>query len=346
MKYKLLLFLTIIFVLALGCNQDDDNKPKPNGNNIKRPGDWRWPETPDSEGIHYGEQMLIPGGTFEMGWRDGEPQPENTDGTRPTFQVTVSSFYLDKYEVTNAAFRDYVNQERPTDSLLIPDDFLLVPANELWYGDSVGHANYPVQPISWWAAVFYANWRSRLEGLDEAYQISGSNGNYQIVWDRTKNGYRLPTEAEWEFAARGGNLQRHYAWGNHYFYDTLRHIAYCSFYSNAYRNVWNIPESYATSIRIGKIGRFRPNNSPFGNGSGVWGNLDLNGNSDEWVWDWYGPYTNSPKINPTGPASGTEKVRRGGNAINSILRLYNYDRNRFRINSRASTGFRLARNYQ
>lgn len=341
-----LIFLCLSFFIS-SCDdtKNDKNPVNPNG---KKPGDWRWPEVAGSDGLKYGEQSLIPGGTFEMGWRVNEPTPINETGTRPSFQCTVSPFWIDRYEVTNLAFRDYVNRTNPTDELIIPRDYF---RNIIWFGDTTDvHDNYAVQPMSWWATVFYANWRSRLEGLDEAYTITGSNGNYSIVWDKTKNGYRLPTEAEWEFAARAGNQQRHFAWGNQYFYDTTNHIAYCSFYANGYITTFNIPVNYAAQLILGKIGRFRPNNLPFGNGMGAYGLFDMNGNTEEWVWDWYAPYTTTPKVNPSGPEVGTEKVRRGGNNFMQ-QRPYmpsfflNYDRGRFRTdNSNAESGFRLARN--
>ncbi len=127
------------------------------------------------------DMVYVEAGTFQMGSTDGG------DNEKPAHSVTISkSFYLSKYEVTQKQWRDVMGNN-PSSSR----------------GD-----NLPVENVSWYKAVEYCNKLSREEGLSPCYSGTG----YSIRCDFTANGYRLPTEAEWEYAARGGNKSRDYTY--------------------------------------------------------------------------------------------------------------------------------------
>jgi len=122
------------------------------------------------------EMVRIEGGTFTMGSPDDEPGREDYEG--PQHQVTVSSFYMGKYPVTQEEYQ------------------AVMGVNPSYFkGD-----NLPVEQVSWYDAVEYCNRLSQREGLKAAYTVKGK----KVTWNRKSNGYRLPTEAEWEYACRAG----------------------------------------------------------------------------------------------------------------------------------------------
>lgn len=202
----------------------------------------------------------------------------------PTHSVTLNSFYMGTYEVTQAEYSQYM---QPSSS---------------WSGSYGLGDSYPAYYVSWYAILKYCNLRSMAEGLTPVYSISGSTnpanwGNVpssnNSTWNAAicnwnANGYRLPTEAEWEYAARGATNDPDYL--------------------------------YSGSDDINAVAWYSGNNSPYGskpvgtkapNGLGLY---DMSGNVWEWCWDWYGSsyYSSSPSSNPTGPASGSYRVKRGG----------------------------------
>lgn len=204
------------------------------------------------------EMVLIEGGTFEMGG--------NQEGTmdKPVHKVDVSSFYMSKYEVTNKEYKKY----KPSHS-------------GYWSND-----DYPVETVSWYDAVDYCNWRSVKEGFEKCY----SGGGYSTVLDISKNGYRLPTEAEWEYACRAGTTTKYY-WG-----DDMDGN-YCWHKSNS----WN---------KIHPIGQKKPNGFDL---------YDMSGNVSEWCWDWCDYYEEKSVNNPVGPSTGTTRVFRGGSWFCSLI---------------------------
>jgi formylglycine-generating enzyme len=138
--------------------------------------------------------------------------------------------------------------------------------------------------VSWYDAVAYANWLSSRDGLTPAYTVTGTN----VIWNRSANGWRLPTEAEWEYAARGGRSSRN--------------------------------TTYAGSDDFGSVAWYDRNSGSktqpvAGKQANELGLYDLSGNVWEWCWDWYGAYPNRAETNPGGPASGTHRVLRGGSWI-------------------------------
>ena len=178
----------------------------------------------------------------------------------PAHRVYLNAFYIDKFEVTNGRFAKYVEA---------------IQSEPPWgFADRetpVIHAERPVRWVSWMDAMGYCLWL----------------------------GKRLPTEAEWEKAARGTD-ERTYPWGN----DPPTPV----------HAVYGLKEGGAETVSV--IGNHHMGQSPYGV-------QDLAGNLYEWVMDWYADnfYTNSPAINPRGPGEGTAKVQRGGSYINTPYRL-------------------------
>ncbi|MDR0512099.1 MAG: formylglycine-generating enzyme family protein [Treponema sp.] len=231
--------------------------------------------------------VRITGGTFMMGSPANEPGRLNNEG--PQRQVTVSSFYIGRFPVTQREFEEVMGVN--------PSTFR--------------GANLPVERVSWFDAVEFANRMSIRAGLTPAYTIRGNS----VTWNREANGYRLPTEAEWEFACRAGT-QTPFNAGN-----------------SASDVGWHVGNSGG---RTHPVGQKLPNN---------WGLYDMHGNVLEWCWDWYGAFTTEPQVNPQGPSWGVGRVYRGGSwrfephQTRSAFRFRNNPA--LRINF---VGFRLARN--
>ncbi|GHV22414.1 hypothetical protein FACS189494_09210 [Spirochaetia bacterium] len=199
--------------------------------------------------------VRVEDGTFSMGSSSGESDE------KPVHSVTVKSFSMGKYEVTQAEYEAVMGTN---------------PSN--WKG-----AKLPVENVSWLDAIEYCNKRSLNEGLTPAYRGSGND----IICNFSASGYRLPTEAEWEYAAKGGNkdyMTYEYAGGN-----------------NAGAVGWYTDNS---GERTHEVGTKAPNSL---------GLYDMSGNVWEWCWDWYSnSYTSGAQTDPTGAASGSYRVLRGG----------------------------------
>jgi formylglycine-generating enzyme required for sulfatase activity len=232
------------------------------------------PQRPISDGF-----VRIRGGTFTMGSPTSEVGYLDNEG--PQHQVTVSDFYLGKYEVTQAEYRAVMGTN--------PSDFK---------GDTL-----PVENVSWIDAVNYCNERSRKEGLNPAYTVNGMN----VSWNRNAQagtaGYRLPTEAEWEYACRAGT-KTPFSMGNNLTTSQANYNGNYP-YSNAAKGTYR--EKTTT------VGSFAPNG---------WGLYDMHGNVREWCWDWYGNYGSGAQTDPVGASSGMYRVERGGcwNYTAQILR--------------------------
>lgn len=210
--------------------------------------------------------------------------------------VSLSSFYISKYEVTQAEWSRFMK-----------------PANCSSFGEKL-----PVDNVSWFDIAIYCNGRSESEGLKPAYTIRGVGASRVITCNFKANGYRLPTEAEWEISAKAGQLF------NYSGSDDPDAVS------------WNRDNSGG---RIHAPGTKDPND---------WGIYDMTGNVSEWVWDWYDAnYIRALPtfINPTGPDTGTQKTIRGGSINNGEGRNLNIlfrekgDPNR----GYQFIGFRLAR---
>jgi formylglycine-generating enzyme required for sulfatase activity len=215
--------------------------------------------------------VRINGGTFTMGSPAGE---SHRDSNEVRHQVTVSSFYMGKYEVTQKEWYEVmgttVRQQRDK-------------ANPEWSMDGEGD-NYPMYYVDWYEAIEYCNRRSQREGLTLAYTVNGTN----VTWNRSANGYRLPTEAEWEYVCRAGTATA---------YNTGARISDTTGWYNF--------NSRTATHPVGQ----KPANR--------WGLYDMHGNVREWCWDLYGSYASGAQAEPTGASSGFLRVLRGGSWISS-----------------------------
>jgi formylglycine-generating enzyme required for sulfatase activity len=223
--------------------------------------------------------VRILGGTFQMGDQYGE----GDDDEKPVHTVEVSTFYLSPTEVTFAeydAFCTATGRDKPSDS-------------------GWGRDQRPAINVSWCDAVEYANWLSTKNGLQTVY--SGNCDNIRANWEA--NGYRLPTEAEWEYAARQGGQKVRFGNGK-----DIADPAEINFDASA-----DYKKSYS------RVGTYRRQTVPVGslNSPNSLGLHDMSGNVYEWCWDWFDSdyYKNSPRNNPQGPTSGSDRVKRGGSWI-------------------------------
>ena len=277
-----------------------------------------------------GNFVRLPGGSFMM----GSPEEDREYYEIPQHKVTVSAFSIGQNEVTVAEFREFVNAtgyktdaERDGGGFIYTTPYVARKEKDAnWKNPSFPQGDSsPVVLVSWFDAAEYCNWRSKKEGLAPAYTISGNT----VTWTRGTNGYRLPTEAEWEYACRAGT-NTGTSFGN----------SLVSSQANFDGN-----ESYNSATTGQYLGRTAPVGSYPAN---AWGLYDMHGNVAEWCWDWFALYDRKPTpSNPTGPASGDDRVVRGGSwrAAGKFLRSANRSASddaspSLRFNDR---GFRVAR---
>jgi formylglycine-generating enzyme required for sulfatase activity len=291
------------------------------------------PERGEARPMRDEAMVRIPGGTFEMGMHNDPsraqvelhsvaPDPDEL----PVHPVSLNSFYMGVYQVTNRQYADALNwalreglakvsegvavsasgRERycatttssPLSSIIWEGNKFKVVGEELPSDDLHNRTLHPVISVSWFGAAAYCNWRSLQEGLQPAYDPA----TWEI--DFAANGYRLPTEAEREYAARGG-LHKPYVmfpWGNSI---EGGHANY-----NRSGDPWESLISETTPVGY-YDGNQKPPGPDMRNGYGLY---DMAGNSFEWCHDWYDAtyYSKSPKDNPRGPATGVERSLRNG----------------------------------
>lgn len=242
---------------------------------------------PDELDDGYGELVLIPAGEFEM----GDNFDEGNSDEIPVHSVFLDAYFIGKYKVTNGEFSVFIQQQGYSSSQYwnagglgqygdTPDHW----TDSLYHGGGIpGNEDYPVVGISWHEAVAYTSWLSEQTGAV----------------------YRLPSEAEWEKAARG-TTQHRYPWGDEI--DST----FASFDWGQPRNEMSLSPAghYDGQLRDGL--ETSDNASPYGV-------YDMAGNTSEWCLDWYGRdyYSGSPSSNPPGPSAGTNRVLRGGGYIDS-----------------------------
>lgn len=246
--------------------------------------------------------VFVEGGKFNIGeWRFGF----DYEGSH---EVKVSSFYIAAHEVTVAEYAEFMKDDGGM--TYIPRfllEFGLKPQlGQIWNGKEYEakadvtwehpyieqQNDHPVVLVTWNDAAQYCNWLSLRDGLEEVYQSDNKKSRYYIA-DFSKNGYRLPTEAEWEWAARGGINSKGYAYSGS---DDSTKVA------------WFIDDSNKTTHPVGTK---NPNELSL---------YDMSGNAIEWCNDWFIEYSSDESfVDPTGPASGKTKAIRGGSWLSESM---------------------------
>jgi len=341
MKYGGVWVLIVAFLLTVAC-RDGGPWPEKNadqseadsleaccGDAPSRPiastNDGPWTGTVRDQGT--GGMVLIPRGSFTMGANDARAYPDEY----PPHPVTVDGFWLDRHEVTNAQFAEFTaatgyvtTAERPVDweemAKQAPPGTPRPPEEMLQPGALVFRQSRGAVPLQdhtrWWEWVSGANWRhpegpgSDLKGREKhpVVQVSWDDAQAYATWA----GKRLPTEAEWEWAARGGIEAAFYPWGSEGLTE-----------GRPKANYWEGEFPYRNSEEDGftllaPVGQYAPNG---------YGLYDMAGNVWEWCQDWYHPeyyqQVSAGVINPKGPARGYDpaepllpkRILRGGSFL-------------------------------
>ncbi|MHC6203543.1 formylglycine-generating enzyme family protein [Breznakiellaceae bacterium SP9] len=242
--------------------------------------------------------VQIPAGSFTM--RSPSSETERSSDEGPQHRVSISRpFYMSKYAVTQ---KEWVT---------------VMGSNPSYFKG----ANLPVELVSWYDVIDYCNKRSQKEGLTPAYTRNGDS----VTWNKSANGYRLPTEAEWEYACRAGTTTP-FSTGNNITTSQANYDGNYPYNGNA-KGVFR--------EKTTPVGSFAPNS---------WGLYDMHGNVWEWCWDCYGDYSSANQTDPGGAASGSVRVVRGSSWCDDGQFL----RSAFRVGSPpagslGSSGFRLVR---
>ena len=243
---------------------------------------------------------LIPDGSFTMGncMNPSEGGPDEL----PLHTVYVSAFYMDKYDVTKALWDNVYN-------------WATNYGYSFDFGATGKATNHPAQNMTWYDAVKWCNARSEKEGKTPAYYTdAGLSVRYRtgqvapyVNWS---SGYRLPTEAEWEKAARGGASGQRFPWGNTISWSQANYFTRSpGYYSYDLNSTSGFDPTFSNGLYpyTSPVGYFAPNG---------YGLYDMAGDVWQWCWDWYasGWYTNAlaTQPDPRGPSSGLYRMLRGG----------------------------------
>jgi formylglycine-generating enzyme required for sulfatase activity len=246
--------------------------------------------------------VYIPAGVFQM----GDSLYEGSSAEQPLHNVSVSGFFMDQYLVAKELWTTV-------------SAYAVAHGYSFYWAGSYKAAGHPVQFIAWYDAVKWCNARSEKEGLTPVYYTDDAQtqiyrtgnvdvSNTQVKW--SANGYRLPTEAEWEKAARGGVLGSRFPWG-----DTITHNNANYYSSSNYAYDVSPTRGYHPAYNDGN----QPYTSPVGSfPSNSYGLYDIAGNVSAWLWDWYasGYYSDATASNdPRGPTTGGSRAIRGGSWV-------------------------------
>ncbi|NQT74359.1 MAG: formylglycine-generating enzyme family protein [Chloroflexi bacterium] len=290
---RLLLILVVVGLFVVGCDSggNSDNE--------------QLPTYTSPSGI---TMVSIPSGTFNMGTDD------SWDNERPVHSVTLSPFNISAYEITYAQWME-VKTWAEANGYTFNMPGAMGGSEDYDVSHGMEDETHPVTTIEWYDTVLWCNALSEMEGRTPCYYTSETQStvyrsgrvdiqNEWVEWNA--NGYRLPTEAEWEYSYRANTTTK-------YSFDY-------SINSNDANYLGN--ENGTTPV-----GSYCPN---------YWGLYDMAGNVWEWCWDWYdsGYYNNSPSKNPVGPSVGSDRVGRGGSwypyAVflrSDLSRIYDPDSN-------------------
>jgi formylglycine-generating enzyme required for sulfatase activity len=262
--------IMVLLLFGSGCKKESGTEP---------------PSDTNSSRILSKDMMKVEGGTFTMGSSNSLDVYAN-----PPHAVTLSGFSMSMTEIRWGTW-DTVYQ------WAIHNRYLDLPPGNKGYLN--GDAAHPVTEVSWWDVVRWCNALSEMEGLIPVYYTSTNftdssvfrAGNIDILstmvhW--SANGYRLPTEAEWEYAARGGNKSKYYIYSGSNNMDSM------GWYSSN------------SGINTHPVGMKAPNELGF---------YDMSGNVREWCWDSYKVYGSAAETNPHGGTNGGGQILRGGSYL-------------------------------
>ena len=333
MNYKTPVVLTLAMILTACLSMVNAQRTIP----------FRLPDSGQTGSLNITE-VHIPGGEYEMGDHNGHYDPSHPNDEIPIHTVKVDSFNMAKTETTNQQFLAFLNSSLLSGSVevtsnrvhFIGDTVTLCLTYQLASYYSISYdgtvfsmadfrADHPMVGVMWWGAIAYCNWLSQQNGLQQCYTQSSGDCDF------TKNGYRLATEAEWEYAGRGGNFNPYLKYptgntidihqvnlpnsGDPYETGSYPLTTPVGFYDGTLKLKadYNWPGSATTYQTT--------------DGANGYGLYDMQGNVWEFINDWYGSnyYSVSPYDNPTGPATGSimpdgkpYRGTRGGNWYNGI----------------------------